>query len=98
MCEHGLEESYTVLEEVKISVRSFSESNDKTEIRKEKNLAKSIILIVITYPHCFTPIQAKTKKLCSSGNPTLPTILVPTLIFFCPVKKIKKNRGTVRYS
>ena len=26
--------------------------------------------------------KAKTKKLSGSGNPTLPTILVPTLIFF----------------
>ena len=37
--------------------------------------------------------QAKTKKLCGSGNPTLPRILVPTLIFFVLLKKnIKKSR------
>ena len=41
--------------------------------------------------------QAKTKKLCGSGNPTLPTILVPTLTFFRPVKKnILKNRRKSR--
>ena len=54
-------------------------------------------------------IRPKQKKLCGSGNPTLPTILVPTLIFFRPVKKnIKKSQkitvlfgtvsDTVRYS
>ena len=41
--------------------------------------------------------KAKTKKLCGSGNPTLPTILVPTLIFFRPVKKKLKNRRKSRY-
>ena len=31
--------------------------------------------------------------MCGSGNPTLPTILVPTLFFFRPVKKyIKKSK------
>ena len=40
-----------------------------------------------------TFIKAKTKNLCGSSNPTLPTILVPTLIFFRPVKKnIKKSQ------
>ena len=42
-------------------------------------------------------LMAKTKKLCGSGNPTLPTILVPTLIFFRPVKNILKNRRKSRY-
>ena len=40
--------------------------------------------------------KAKTKKMCGSGNLTLPTILVPTLIFFCSVKKkIAVLLGTV---
>ena len=48
-------------------------------------------------PNHINFIQAKTKKLCGSGNPILPTILVPTLIFFRPVKKILKNRRKSRY-
>ena len=40
---------------------------------------------------------AKIKKLCGSGNPTLPTILVLTLIFFSSCKKILKNRRKSRY-
>ena len=56
-----------------------------------------IILIRGQKFHLFTR-KAKTKKLCGSGNRTLPTILVPTLIFFFrPVKKILKNRRKSRY-
>ena len=46
---------------------------------------------------CYAGELGQTKKLCGSGNPTLPTILVPTLIFLSCKKNIK-NRSTVRYS
>ena len=42
--------------------------------------------------HC-DAYKAKAKKLCGSGNPTLPTILVATLIFFVLFKFfLKKSR------
>ena len=41
---------YPVLEENKISVWSFSEVSDKTEMQKEKIFLSQLILIVISYP------------------------------------------------
>ena len=59
-------------------------------------------LFAFTSLHFLLSSWAKTKKLCGLGNPTLPTILVPTLFFFSSCKiiflKIAENLGTVRYS
>ena len=54
-----------------------------SQIRTPAVVFRCFLMSLIKMP------QAKTKKLCGSGNPTIPTILVPTL-FFCPVKKYKK--------
>jgi hypothetical protein len=53
-------------------------------------MATSFIAVAISYTLRYIELESEdievstrpNKKMCVSGNPTLPTILVPTILFF----------------